>query len=166
MRESLYLEDNDHLVEVLKKIPAFQPIRDDSIRKLLRLSKIRIFEPSERIIREGESEKGMYLLISGAVTITKNKKPIAALKRTGDIFGEMSLLEEGPRSATVTATTETTCLLVDSEYLETLDADGKNSFHAAIYHMFAEILAYRLRITTENYTKTRLELEQLKKTLR
>lgn len=163
MRESSYLEGNDQLIEVLKQIPVFKPFKDENLRNLLRLSKIRTFSPAEFIIEEGKREKTMYLLISGSVTISKNNKTIVNLKRTGDIFGEMSLLEDEPRSATVTSESETSCLVIDVEYLESLNDEGKNSFHAAIYQMFARILAYRLRVTTEKYTKANQEIERLKK---
>lgn len=163
MRESSYLEGNDQLVEVLKQIPDFKPFNEESIKNLLRLSKIRAFSPGETIIKEGDYEKSMYLLISGSVTISKNNKTILMLRRTGDIFGEMSLLGKEPRSATVIAALETSCLVMDAEYLESLNDEGKNSFHAAIYHMFAQILAYRLRVTTEKYTSANQEIEKLKK---
>ena len=163
MRESLYLEGNDQFIEALKQIPAFKAFKEESLKKILRLSKVRTFIPTEIIIEEGEYEKVMYLLISGSVTISKNNKTIVNLKRTGDIFGEMSLLEEEPRSATVTAESETSCLVIDAEYLENLSDEGKKSFHAAIYQMFAQILAYRLRVTTEKYTKANQEIERLKK---
>ncbi len=163
MRESLYLEGNDQLIEVLKQIPIFKPFKDENLRNLLRLSKIRTFSPAEFIIEEGKREKTMYLLISGSVTISKNNKTIVNLKRSGDIFGEMSLLEDEPRSATVTSESETSCLVIDVEYLESLNDEDKNSFHAAIYQMFARILAYRLRVTTKKYTKANQEIERLKK---
>ncbi|TAK65107.1 cyclic nucleotide-binding domain-containing protein [Methylobacter sp.] len=165
MRESLYLEDNDQLVEILKQIPAFKPFKDENLKNMLRLTKLRTFSTSETIIEEGAYEKSMYLLISGGVTISKNNKIILNLKRTGDIFGEMSLLGEEPRSATVSAVSETSCLVIDAEYLDSIDDEGKNSFHAAIYHMFAEILAYRLRVTTEKYTNANQEIERLKNEL-
>ncbi|MBU2538195.1 MAG: cyclic nucleotide-binding domain-containing protein [Proteobacteria bacterium] len=163
MRESPYLEGNDQLVQVLKQIPDFKLFKDESIKNLLRLSKIRTFSPSETIITEGEYEKCMYLLISGSVIISKNNKIILNLKKTGDIFGEMSLLGKEPRSATVIAESEASCLVIDAEYLDNLNDEGKNSFHATMYHMFAQILAYRLRVTTEKYTIANQEIEKLKK---
>jgi len=165
MRESSYLEGNNQIVAVLKQLQAFKSFTDDGLQKLLKLSKIRTFTPDEVIIKEGVHENIMYVLISGSVNISKDNKKILNLKRTGDIFGEMSLLDEEPRSATVTAESETSCLVLDAEYLESLTSDGKESFHAAIYQMFAQILAFRLRVTTEKYINANLEIERLKKEL-
>ena len=163
MRESSYLEGNHQLSDILQKIPAFQSFNVESINNLLKLSKIRAYEPEELIISEGECEKSMYLLISGSVAIFKRSKLIMELQRTGDIFGEMSLLGEEPRSASVRAKSEVSCLVIDAEYLESLDYEGKQSFHAAMYQMFAQILAYRLRLTTEQYTEANLKIERLEK---
>jgi len=163
MRESLYLEGNEQLIEILQNIPAFEAFSTDSINSLLRLSKIRTYQPQELIIEEGGCEKSMYLLISGSVVVFKQSKQIMNLKRTGDIFGEMSLLGEEPRSASVRANAESSCLVIDAEYLDSLDYDGKQSFHAAMYQMFAQILAYRLRLTTDQYTEANQKIERLEK---
>ncbi len=163
MRESLYLEGNDQFVDVLRQLPAFQSFNQESLLNLLRLSKMRTYDPEEKIITEGQDEKCMYILMSGKATVTKGGKSIITLQRSGDIFGEMSLLDMEPRSATVTAEQETSCLAIDAEYLDKLDAEGKSSFHAAIYHMFAQILAYRLRVTTDKYAAAREEVKTLNK---
>ncbi|MFC2088209.1 Crp/Fnr family transcriptional regulator [Calditrichota bacterium] len=163
MRTSLYLENNEQLIEILRHVAVFKPFKDENLKKLLQLSKICTFMPKEIIIREGKREKCMYLLISGTITVSKDNKSIAKLKRTGDIFGEMSLFGDKPRSVTVTAETETSCMMVDAEYLENIDEEGKNSFHAIVYQMFAQILAQRLLVLTEKYTNSKAEIDRLKK---
>ena len=163
MRESLYLEGNNNFLQILKKIPAFKPFDDDILKNLLRLSKIRTYSPSEIIIKEGEKENSMYLLISGSVSISKNKEKLASLNKTGEIFGEMGMLEKEPRFASVTAEEESTCLLIDAEYLDSINDNGKNSFHASMYLMLSHILSYRLRITTSKYTNALQEIEKLRK---
>lgn len=56
------------------------------------------------IAREGQRGLGFFLIADGTAEVTIGGSPRATLKR-GDFFGEISLLDEGPRSATVTATT-------------------------------------------------------------
>lgn len=165
MRESKYLEGNEQIVETLQSIPVFKNFSEGDLHGLVRVTKLRSFSPMEVIIEEGDTAKYMYILISGNVTVCKGASDIVTLRRTGDIFGEMSLLEEEPRSASVISATETSCLLIDANYLETIKDEGKDSFHAAIYHMFAQILAYRLRLTTEKYTEATKEIEVLRREL-
>ena len=159
MKESKYLEGQHQLIDTLRLIPAFQQFDNKKLENLLRLCKLRIYDSGELILQEGEEERVMYVLLSGCAQIAKSGKIIATLRRTGDIFGEMGLVDGEPRSATARAQGETTCLTIDAIHLEKLP---ENDFKASIYLMFAQILAHRLRITTENYLKVRNELDRLK----
>ncbi len=102
-------------------------------------------------------------MLSGSVQVEKDGNIIAKLKKSGDIFGEIGFLDEGPRSSTVRATSETICLLVDVSYLLNLQEKGRDSFHAAIYKMFAEVLAHRLRETTKNLSDLQIECDRIKR---
>lgn len=163
MKESGYLEGQNHLIARIRLIPVFAQFQDDKIRGLLRLSKVMTFEPGELIVREGARERSTYFLFSGGVQVVKAGKSLARLQRVGDVFGEMSLVDDGPRSATVRALVETTCLVIDADQLLQIEKAGDNASLAAIYKMFAQILAHRLRLTTGNYMKVSKELDLLKK---
>ncbi len=165
MKESAYLEGQDHLVARIRLLPAFAAFDDGRLAALLRLCKIRIYDSGELVIQEGEEEQCMYFLFSGAVQISKGGKVVSILRRTGDVFGEMSLVAPGPRSASARAVGETTCLAVDAAQLEQPEAKKDAVFQAAMYKMFAHILTQRLRLTTEEYLKVRQELEQIKKSV-
>jgi CRP-like cAMP-binding protein len=71
------------------------------------------------IAREGEAGDCMYAVLSGAVEVSCNGELLAMLEE-GEVFGEMALLEEGPRSATVTAVTATELLRLDRPAFERL----------------------------------------------
>jgi len=67
----------------------------------------------DTIIAEGDDGNTAFLIVSGSVQVSVGKEPKAKLVATltaGDVFGEMSLIEPGPRSATVKAVTDTECL--------------------------------------------------------
>lgn len=163
MKESPYLEGQDHIVGKIKSFPIFQPYDEEKLKGLLRLSKIRQYESKETIIKEGSNENWLYFMISGCVRVEKEGKFVEKLKRCGDIFGELGFLDEGPRSATIIALVDTVCLAVDVSHLLKIKDEGHNSFHASIYNkMFAQILAHRLRETTEKYLKIKKELDRLK----
>ena len=164
MKESPYLEGQDNVVEKIRNLPIFKPYENERLKDLLRLSKIRQYEPDETIIKEGSDEIWIYFMISGRVRIEKQGKIIDTLRRSGDIFGELGFLAQGPRSASVKALVETVCLAVDVSYLLKMKEEGHDSFHAAIYKMFSEILASRLRETTDKYLKVKQELDRLKGT--
>jgi len=81
------------------------------------------------LIREAELARGLYVVLSGAVDVTKrdgDEKVLLATLGPGEVFGEMSLLSQKPASATVTAAQRSTVLFLASEYftrlIETLPA--------------------------------------------
>ncbi|MGI0091371.1 MAG: Crp/Fnr family transcriptional regulator [Nitrososphaerales archaeon] len=82
----------------------------------------RTYGPGEIIEKEGDFAIAFYLITDGLVEVRKGRKVLAKLGR-GQYFGEMSLLDKQPRSATVVSIATTTCLLMISwnfmAYLET-----------------------------------------------
>ncbi|MCD6499480.1 MAG: cyclic nucleotide-binding domain-containing protein [Deltaproteobacteria bacterium] len=79
--------------------------------------------PGTIIINEGDEGRGLYVVLSGEVEITKEQEgeqvPLATLK-AGDIFGEIALLKGFPATATVTATRRSTILFLDRTYFKRL----------------------------------------------
>jgi CRP-like cAMP-binding protein len=67
------------------------------------------FPEGRRIARQGEVETGFFLVLAGSATVTRNGRPVATIE-PGGFFGELSLLDGSPRTATVTADAATTCL--------------------------------------------------------
>ncbi|MDR7545062.1 MAG: cyclic nucleotide-binding domain-containing protein [Armatimonadota bacterium] len=69
----------------------------------------RVYEPGAVIVRQGDPGLGFFLIRDGRVQVSHDGHVIRELG-PGEFFGEMALMEERPRSATVTAKTQTTCL--------------------------------------------------------
>src|SRR4030095_5368682 len=72
------------------------------------------FRARDTIISEGEARKQAFLIGSGSVEVSVGKEAKARTVRTlgpGDVFGEMCLIEPGPRSATVKAVTNAECIV-------------------------------------------------------
>lgn len=98
------------------------------------LKRVRVFEPGDILFRPGDRGESAYLIFSGQVEILKNypdKPERIALFEEGRIFGEMSLVNEKPRSMTARAVTETR--------LEVVNRDG---FEEMILRRPAESLKY------------------------
>jgi CRP-like cAMP-binding protein len=67
------------------------------------------FPEGRRIARQGEIETGFFLVVSGSATVVRNGHQVARIG-PGGFFGELSLLDGEPRTASVTADEATTCL--------------------------------------------------------
>jgi signal transduction histidine kinase len=96
---------------------AFPGIRPDEIEELIANSQVRSYAPGAVLCRENEVEDRFYMILEGEVEVTKNINNIESrLLKTllpGDFFGEMALIHNAPRAATVTAKTELTTLELD-----------------------------------------------------
>ena len=136
---------NDEIIQKLRAITPLRLIRDEDIKGLLKSSKIIKYDPYETIISEGEYSSWIYFLLKGEVGIQKEGETINVLRRCGDIFGEMGIIDNSPRSASIVAISNSVCLAIDTSYAEKLKGNERNAFNAVIYRIFAEILAERLR---------------------
>ncbi|MBF0611849.1 MAG: cyclic nucleotide-binding domain-containing protein [Magnetococcales bacterium] len=164
MRESAYLEGQPHLVDKLRNLAVFRSFKEEQIKELLRTSKLQIHEKGEIIFQEDSLDNQIFCLISGAVLVSKDGEVIAKLRYPGDIFGEIGFLDALPRSARVEALENTTCLTVDADYLAKMEDPCRDGFHAKVYKLLAELLAQRLRETTDLYIQLKLEQERLART--
>jgi len=99
-------EGHEEARTILRGEPLFQCLSEDQIDSLVKQSELNHFGRGERVIEEGAEGDSMFILLRGGavVSIAKNGStiPVANL-RSGDCFGEMSLLTGEKRSATVKA---------------------------------------------------------------
>jgi pyruvate,water dikinase len=92
----------------LEQVPLFSELDGDERADVARLLKERRFAAGETVIREGTGGAAFFLVDSGTATVTVGGEERATL-HPGDYFGEIALIDEGPRSATVTAATDLVC---------------------------------------------------------
>ena len=149
MRESEYLIPSGDLLHKLKNVPTLSPFDAEDLQVLILYSKIRQYAPEERIIEEGKRDTWLFFIISGKVKIVKKGRELAVLDRIGDIFGEMGIIEDSVRSASVYAVDETVCLAANAMDVDRLSGTDKFAFGYVLYRLFSQCLATRLRLTSE-----------------
>jgi CRP/FNR family transcriptional regulator, cyclic AMP receptor protein len=94
--------------ELLKRVPLFAQLNDRQLDTLSRNFSDRTFRAGQEITHEGGGGVGFFVIEDGEVLVTVHGED----RRTfgpGDYFGEIALIDEGPRSATLTAQTEVKC---------------------------------------------------------
>ncbi len=92
----------------LQRVGLFADMDRRQAEQIARLLKERRFARGETVIIEGSGGAAVYLIVSGAATVTHNGTVVATLG-AGEHFGEIALIDGGPRSATVTAATDLVC---------------------------------------------------------
>lgn len=90
---------------LLRNVPLFAGLENEEIEKLAAVASVRTFAKHAVVIREGEQADSIYLINSGKVKVlisdTEGHEVILSILGPGDYFGEMSLIDSQPRSATV-----------------------------------------------------------------
>ncbi|MBT8342876.1 MAG: cyclic nucleotide-binding domain-containing protein [Desulfatitalea sp.] len=157
------LNNSIDIIDKIKTLPALASFDEKDIKELLRISKIVRYRPGDLIVDEANYDGWIYYLINGRVRIAKNDNELATLYRTGDVFGEVGGMGSGALSVSVSALDETVCLKIDLSNVDGLPNENRFVFRYAIFRGFAEVMAKRLRITTEKYLQTKEELERLRK---
>jgi len=95
-------------VDVLPTVPLFAGLDQNEVEQIARLFKVRQFAAGEAVIREGSGGAAFFLIDSGEATVSIRGVERVTLK-AGDHFGEIALIDEGQRMATVTAATDLVC---------------------------------------------------------
>lgn len=103
----------DRKVQLLGTVGLFDGIGDDDLAMVAGRTIEVDFPAGRAIVRQGEVGTGFFLIASGSARVIRDGQTIAELG-PGDFFGELALLDGGPRIATVSADTATTCLALTS----------------------------------------------------
>ena len=95
-------------LEIMPAVPLFAGLDRAEAEQVAHLFKVRRFAAGETVIREGSGGAAFFLIDSGEATVSIGGVERASLG-AGDYFGEIALIDEGQRMATVTASTELVC---------------------------------------------------------
>ena len=95
-------------VEAVVRVALFSDLNKRELRQVARLFKERRFAAGETVVKEGSGGATFYLIESGEATVSVLGKERGTLT-AGDHFGEIALLDEGERSATIVASTDLQC---------------------------------------------------------
>jgi CRP/FNR family transcriptional regulator, cyclic AMP receptor protein len=95
---------------VLAEIPLFAHVSGRHVRKIASLGTVVRYESGAWVVRRGQDGDAFYVVLDGRATVTRSRGLPDVRIGAGGYFGEMALLDGRPRSATVVAATELTCL--------------------------------------------------------
>lgn len=139
--------DEDYLIrKTLKLVRLFQGFSEQDVRDFLAWAKRLDALPDEYIIQEGQGGQDMYVVAEGTLRVLKSghgeDEELATLV-PGDSFGEIALLDSGPRSASVVAISACTLLRFERRNLVKIP-----SVSLKLYRNIATMVASRLRDTS------------------
>ena len=124
------MSDDEKIVGILENVPLFSTLRKRQLSNLARIFIERQCDPGEVIVPQGRDGYGFFIVTSGKAHAVREKPDgsQAVLNTFGknDFFGEIALLDNGPRTASVIALEDTHCLILPREnFLGVLRRDGE-----------------------------------------
>jgi CRP-like cAMP-binding protein len=126
-------------VPVLAQVPLFQGLSRRHLRRIASLARTKRFAAGTRIVRAGDPGNAFYVIIDGSVRVIPPTGK-SLIRGAGECFGEMALLDGGPRSADVSAADEVLALTIGSAaFAKLLKSEPQLSF------ALLRVLATRLR---------------------
>ena len=154
---------NRDITFILKNIPIFQGLGDNDYAEIIPLLKRETYRPGDKIIREGTQGDSMCVIVKGAVKVTKTDE-------TGDdilletlydesFFGEFSLVDNMPRSASVTSVGETELFRLEKKDFDDLLARNQ-AISASFYKNCLEVTFSRFRHIIANFAFSQQDLRQ------
>jgi CRP-like cAMP-binding protein len=125
----------------LREVPLFRGGTEPSLAALAARTSEVDFRPGQTIVQQGQVGNGLFLIVAGTAQVTTGDTELAHLG-PGDVIGELSVIDQEPRVATVTAVEPVVCLALASwDLLALVDSDPQLA-----RNLLAE-LARRLRAT-------------------
>lgn len=143
-------------MDALKKIPIFQHLSYKEQTAVLSIASTRSFPAGREIVLEGEPGEELFVVVKGRVAISKGGVDIAEL-RVGGHFGEMGLIDDAPRSATVRATEPTRVMVIARADLMNL-MKRESILAVKMLWSFVQVLSDRLRAANSELSEARQEL--------
>lgn len=142
---------------------AFNGVDEDELEQLAALTELRVYPSGHVLCREGAYEDVFYILAEGGAAISKamgdeEGERVLRMAGPGDLIGEMALIQNAPRSATVRATSECTVLELDKGDFETMLARSPR--------MALDIIRITLNRLRENDQRMIEDLQRTNKVLR
>jgi CRP-like cAMP-binding protein len=133
------MRTRDIYLDHLAQVPLFSTCSRKDLQKLGKASDEIEVKQGKVLVEEGKPGHEFFLIEDGTAEVRRNNRKVATLSR-GQFFGELSLLDRGPRSATVIANTDMTLVVLGQrEFLGVIDEVP------AMAHKLLAALAGRLR---------------------
>jgi CRP-like cAMP-binding protein len=104
--------------DLLARVPLFAGLPKRHLRGLAALAVEQQFDEGATVAREGKPGDDFYVIVSGQAKVLRGGRVLRRLT-PGDFFGEIALLDEGPRTATVVAETPLTVLTINRRPFQT-----------------------------------------------
>ncbi len=142
--------------EILARMPLFRALNDREILRLLQVVEVHPYKDADVVIREGDRGEELFIVLTGSVKVMRGDTELARFK-PGDHFGEMALVRNQPRSATVISDLDSELMVIRrTDFFDILR--NEHQLAVKLLWQFLGALADRLDETNRELGQAREEL--------
>ncbi|MBI4822751.1 MAG: cyclic nucleotide-binding domain-containing protein [Nitrospirae bacterium] len=134
-------------IEILKNLDLFSLLDEEELGKINSISEEVDYRKGETIVKEGIHSESLFIIKNGCVRVTKDSRLIVILGE-GSLIGELSFIDKGLPSATVTAEQDSRLIRIPLSIFDNLLSENKG-MEGKLYKSFALTLCQKLRDTNE-----------------
>jgi len=149
------MKDYSKYERYAKRIPLFKGLSPEEISDILHRGQVLVMPQGKTIFYKGQAGNNLFVVLGGTVDIYNDEKRIAKC-RVGDAFGEMSVLDHRPRSASAMAATEVKLFTLDESQINDI-------LHQ---HVAVRFLLNVIHLLSDHLTNTNILLAQSEHRLR
>ncbi len=132
-------------VDVLRRIPLFEHLTYRELNEVLAIAQTRSYPAGETVVQEGEAGGDLFVVLEGEVAVEQHGLAIAVVGPGGH-FGEMGLVDAGPRSASVRVRAPLRAMIVHRDAMLAL-MQREPTLAVKLLWAFVQVLSQRLRAT-------------------
>lgn len=139
-----------HPAEVAAEIthfPFFKGFDESVILQIGTMMEVKTAEAGDCILVEGQKNKSLFFLRQGDVDLFLKGKKIASMTRSGDVFGEMSVITDKAVSSTITANTKSEYFELNTDHFGHVHPNEKAHFEVMLYKIFCNVLVEKINST-------------------
>jgi hypothetical protein len=142
-------------IAAISAVPLFQHLTYRERVAVLAIAQSRVYEAGATIVEQGTIGSEMFLIVDGSAVVERDRRTIATLGAGGH-FGEMAIVDNGARSATVRARTRTDVLTIAQAEINGLMREDPSLGVKVLWNL-AQVLSTRLRATSQEVIDLQLE---------
>ena len=135
--------------ELVSQVPFFDGLDSGTHEAILNHTSVLECSAGDVVVREGEDDRCLIFLVRGSTEICKDGEVIATASVTGELLGELSILNAEPHSASVVATSDAFFLKTRPAFIGSLSRHERASYEATFFKYIANLLARRLATCSE-----------------
>lgn len=163
MKEFAYIPDEGQVPATLRAVPLLDSFSEEQLDEVLGSTSLLQCDPGDTIIKEGTLGSRIYILLSGALDVLVGGKKVASITKAGDVFGELAVVNQDKRLASVIAPGKAACLAIDQKFLQDIHPREEDpAFHASLYEFVARVIARKLSLTSRRLAEVEKELREIK----